>query len=200
MSSGRVISLAERHADLTQRAILDAALALLEEGALEDVTMRAVAARAAISERTVFRYYAMRDDLLEALAREVERRFALPPDPATVEELLAYPAALYGRFEANGALTRAALNSQFFDRFRSTVAQTRWKAAQAIVDRAAASRPARERRIAGANIRYHLSASAWRYYRDYFGFALDEAVECAQTAIAQALEGVGVPVHRGRKR
>jgi AcrR family transcriptional regulator len=200
MSRGKVLSLAERRADLAQRSILDASIDILQSASLEDVTMRAVAARAGISERTIFRYYASRDELLEAMAAEIRRRFDLPPDPSTVEELLAYPAALYGRFEATAAITRAALRSEFFDRFRSTVAQTRWRAAQAVIDAAAPSRPAHERRIAGANIRYHLSASAWRYYRDYFGFSLEEAVECAQTAIAQALAGLGIPLRRGGKR
>jgi AcrR family transcriptional regulator len=199
MSRAGAAPLAARHADLTQRAILDGAVGLLQEGSLEDVTMRAVAARAGMSERTVFRYFAMRDDLLEAMAGEIARRFDLPPDPGTVEELLAYPASLYARFDATAALTRAALRSEYFDRFRSTVAQTRWRAVQEIVDRAGAARPVRERRIAGANIRYHLSASAWRYYRDYFGFPLDEAVECARTAIAQSLEGLGVRLSRGRR-
>ena len=200
MSRPAVITLASRHLGVTRGAILEAAVDMVQEGAVADITMRAVAARAGMSERTVFRHFASREELLAGLIEEVSARFDLPTDPGTIEQLLAYPAALYGRFEATSALTRAALRSELFDRFRSTNAQRRWQAIGTIIDRAAKGAPVRARRIAAANIRYHLSASAWNYYRFYFGFPLDEAVECADTAIVQALQGVGALPRKERGR
>ncbi len=61
-----------------------------------------------------------------------------------------------------------------------------------IVDAHARGVGERERRIASANVRYHLMASAWHYYRDYFGFPLEEAIACAEVAVRQSLEGVGI--------
>jgi AcrR family transcriptional regulator len=185
-------SLAARHADLTQTLILDSAIELLETASVTELSVRAVARQADISERTVFRYFASRDDLLDAIAAEMTRRLDAPPNPTTVAELVAYPKAMFARFEAAGALTRAALHSELYHRIRSSDALGRGAAISALVDEVAPERPQRERRLAAANIHYHVIASTWRYYRDYFGFSLADAAECARMAIVQALKGLGV--------
>ena len=185
------LSLADRLADHTQRLILDSAVELLDEASVAELTVRAVAARAGISERTVFRYFAAREDFLDAVATEVGRSLALPPSPATMEELLDYPATLYRRFEAKAALTKAALHTELFHRMRNAQAGQRWVAVRQLLDRHAPKRSARDRKLAAANIRYLLSATTWHYYRFYFGFGLDETIECAQTAIRQAVDGLG---------
>ena len=187
-------SLAARHADLTQSLILDSAIDLLETASVRELSVRAVAKQADISERTVFRYFASRDDLLDAVALEMSRRLDAPADPTTVDELMAYPAAMFARFEATSALTRAALHSELYDRIRSSAARHRGAAIRGLLDRAAPDRSEGERRIAAANIHYSVIASTWRYYRDYFGFGPEETVECARVAIAQALNGLGVPL------
>ena len=69
-------SLASRHADLTQSAILGAAVALLEAGPVNELSVRAIAREARMSERTVFRHFANREILLDAVAMEVSRRLA----------------------------------------------------------------------------------------------------------------------------
>lgn len=73
---------------------------------------------------------------------------------------------------------------------RTTSAQQRWIAVQQLLDDELPGADARGRAIAAANIRYFLSATAWNYYRVYFGFSLARTIECAQTAIQQALDGV----------
>ncbi|HEX4886376.1 MAG TPA: helix-turn-helix domain-containing protein [Casimicrobiaceae bacterium] len=185
-------SLASRRADLAQRLILDAGIDLLEHAGAGELTMRGVAAGAGISERTVFRYFGSRDELLDAIAQEATRRMTLPPDPASVAALFAYPAALFERFEATAALTRAALHPDIFHRIRTTEAKRRWKAIEALLDVAAPDRTVRERRLAAANIRYHLSATSWNYFRAYFGFSPADAIAAAQLAVAQALRALGI--------
>jgi len=187
------LSLSERLADHTQGLIVASAVELLETSSVTALTVRAIAAQANISERTVFRYFATRDDLLDAVATEVGKRLALPPDPLTMDELLAYPGLLYRRFEATSALTRAALHSELFDRMRSRAAQQRWVAVRKLIDAHAPRRPEREREIAATNIRYFLSATTWNYYRSYFGFSPDKAIDCAQTALRQAVDALGPP-------
>ena len=49
-----------------------------------------------------------------------------------------------------------------------------------------------ERRLAAANIHYHITASTWHYYRFYFGLSLEDSVDCARMAIRQALAALGV--------
>jgi AcrR family transcriptional regulator len=185
-------SLASKHADLTQAVILDAAVDLLTTGSVTELSVRAVARRAEISERTVFRYFASRDDLLDAVAMEMARRLEAPPHPTTVDQLIAYPKVMFARFEATAALTRAALHSELYHRIRSRDALDRGAAIRALIDRAAPRRSAGERRLAVANIHYHVVASTWWYYRFNFGFSLEDATECARMAIVQALDGLGI--------
>ncbi|MEO6338438.1 MAG: helix-turn-helix domain-containing protein [Caulobacteraceae bacterium] len=186
--------MAARHADLTHALILTSAVELLEMGSVTELSVRAVAKKADISERTVFRYFASRDELLDAVALEISRRLDAPPNPETVEALIAYPEAMFARFEVAAALTRAALHSELYHRIRSHDALGRGAAIRALVDRLAPHRSERERRLATANIHYHVIASTWRYYRDYFGFSVDDTAECARMAIVQALKGVGIAV------
>ena len=155
-----------------------------------ELTVRAVAARARISERTVFRYFATRDAFLEAVATEVTSHMDLPPNPGTMGELLNYPDTLYCRFEAKAALTTAALHTELFPLMRSAQAQQRWEAVRKIIDAHAPKRSGHDRKLAAANIRYVLSATTWHYYRFYFGFGLGETIECARTAVRQAVEGL----------
>jgi AcrR family transcriptional regulator len=183
-------TLTQRQTDLTHQLILQAALQLLERSSVADLTVRRVAAQANISERTIFRYFSTRDEFLDAIANEVSRRMQLPPYPSTPEEVLEAPAALYSCFEGNAKLTKAALHSELFDRIRTAEAHRRWVAIRKVLDRFAAKCPEHRRRLAAANIRFFLSATAWHYYRFYFGFTLEETVECGRTAIRQTLEGI----------
>src|SRR5581483_2371934 len=69
--NGRMGKLAALHADQTERLILDGAVQLLEQASVSALTVREVARTAGLSERTVFRYFATREELVEAVAREV---------------------------------------------------------------------------------------------------------------------------------
>lgn len=186
----KTLSLSERHADHTQGLILASAIDLLKQAPVNELTVRAIAAHAYISERTVFRYFATREALLNAIAGEVSRHMALPPDPSTMAELLNYPDTLYRRFEAAAALTKAALHTELFSRMRNVQAQRRWESVRKVIDAHAPQRSESDRKLAAANIRYFLSATTWHYYRVYFGFGLIETIECAQTAVRQAAEGL----------
>lgn len=190
MSSAKTLSLADRQTDLTRRLILDTASEMLERTSVGELTVRAVAKQANISERTVFRYFATREEFLDGVADAVREKMALPPAPSTVEELLAAPRALYTRFEAVRELTRAALHTDLFHRMRETQAKVRWTAVQAVVDGLAPRRSERERRLASANIRFYLAASTWHYFRFYFRFSLEDSIACAELAIRQSLDGL----------
>jgi AcrR family transcriptional regulator len=191
MSTAKSLSLADRQTDLTRRLILDTATALLESRTpLAELTVRAVAKQANISERTVFRYFPTREELLDGVAEAVSARMSLPAAPSSEEELLAAPRALFSRFEAVRELTRAALHTDLFHRMRESHAKVRWTAIQGIVDAFAPRASPRERKIAAANIRFYLAASTWHYYRFYFRFSLEETIACAESAIRQSLDGL----------
>jgi AcrR family transcriptional regulator len=185
-------SLLSRHAELTRTIIMDAAIDLLEKGSAQELSVRSVARQAAISERTVFRYFAAREDLLDAVIKEVGARMRLPPDPTTVAELLAFPRAIYDRFEETSALTRATLESELYLRIVKSGVDTRGEAIRAIIDSAAPDRPETERRLTAIDIKHHVVASTWRYYRVFFGLSQEDAVACARKAIEFALQGLGI--------
>lgn len=186
----KTLSLSERLANHTRGLILASAIDLLEKAPVHELTVRAVAAHAHISERTIFRYFATRDALLDAIAGEVSRHMDLPPDPSSMAELLDYPDTLYRRFEATAALTKAALHTELFSRMRNAQARRRWESVRKVIDAHAPRRSEHDRKLAAANIRYFLSATTWHYYRFYFGFGLNESIECARTAVMQAADGL----------
>lgn len=184
-------SLSERLVDQTRQWLVQAAADLLEEQPDVALVNAAIAQRAGVSERTVYRHFPAREALLDALAGEAARRLAVPAVPATLAELLAFPQALFASFEARPQLTRAALKPEIFGRMRDSQAAQRWVAIQALVDREFAQVPPEERRLAAANIRYLLSATTWRYYRDNFGFDAGEAVRSVETALRHTVAGLG---------
>lgn len=186
------VSLSERRNDLTRKLIMDAAYALLRAASVTELTVRAVAQQAGMSERTVFRYFPSRDALLDTVAAQLLSEMALPKPPGSLQALLAAPASLYGAFEERADLTRAVLHTDLVDRVRALQASTRWTAVAALLEQAAPGRSEEERRIAVANICFHLTASSWHYYRFLFGFTLEEAVRCSETALRQALAGLGI--------
>lgn len=64
----------------TQSAILAAYAELIEEVGTDDVSFRVIALRAGVGERTVFRYYPTRVDLLLATAAWIEKTTFTRPD------------------------------------------------------------------------------------------------------------------------
>ena len=182
-------TLKDRQLAMTRQLILDAAVEQLESGDLT-VTMRSVANRANIAERTVFRHFAAREDLLDALAVDVTARFELPPLPATAAELPGAVRGLYRAFEEHSNLTQAALHSELFDRIRVTAAGERWRGVRALIDAFAPHRSDRERMLIAANIRYLLAATSWHYYRYYFGFSLKDSTAAAESAIRLAVDSL----------
>jgi len=185
-------SLVSRHTDLTQRVILDAALELLEQAPVHELSARAVAKHAGISERTIFRYFANRDEFLAAVAAAMSDRLQVPAEPTSVEELLAFPQTIYTCFEDKIALTKAALHSELYDHIREVDGQRRGAAIRNLVDHVAPDTTEQARKLAAANIRYYLIATTWHYYRFYFELSLEESVQCARTSIVQTLLGIGV--------
>ena len=183
----RKISLKDRHADSTRELILTTAIELLESSGVTDLTVRAVAKQAGMSERTIFRYFATRDDFLDAVAAAVAERMQSQAPPGSIEELLGLPSSLYRGFEKRSALVEATLHTEIFKRVRATVAEDRWKAVEKIIGEIAPQRSAKERKVAATNINYYLSATTWHYLRTSFGLSLADTIACAQASIRLTL-------------
>jgi TetR/AcrR family transcriptional regulator of autoinduction and epiphytic fitness len=100
-------------AERTRQALVDSLLSLLDEGQLTP-TAAAIAARAGVSERSVFQHFPDRETLLEAVAREQYDRVvptlrpvdSTLPLPERIEQFTAQRARLYERI---GGVRRAGL-------------------------------------------------------------------------------------------
>lgn len=183
-------TLADRKNDLTRSLILDAAIEVLAQAPVSELTIRAAARHANISERTVFRYFTSRDEFLDAVALELGARLELPWIPATLDDLRTAARTLYPAFEAKHELMKASLHSELYPRMRVLSARQRWNAVRDIINPAAAFRTEQERKIAIANVRYFLSATTWYYYRSVLGMDIEESVTCAETVIGLTLDSI----------
>lgn len=183
-------TLAALHTDQTERLILDSAVAVLEEEAFQGLTVRAVAKKAGIAERTIFRYFATRDEFLDAIGREITRILRMPPPPASLEEVFSMPRRLYESFEPHAKLIQTVFHTEVFPRMKAGAAQQRWVAISKVLDREFRKASPRARKIAAANIRYFLSGNSWQYYRFVFGFSREETIACAETAVRQAIDAL----------
>ena len=107
-----VMSLRDQQKVRTHLQIVAAAAGLIREGGEGAVTMRAVAARTGVTERTVYRHFKSRDVLLEALRQLVSELVGPQPAPRTPGELVERPRSYFLRLEQQGGLVRAYLQSQ----------------------------------------------------------------------------------------
>jgi AcrR family transcriptional regulator len=190
MSTSIATTLAEKRNDLTRRLILDTAIALLETGGVGELTMRAVAKQANISERTVFRYFATRDEFLDAIAEEARAQLALPPPPRSIAELLRAPTLLFEAMEVRRNLVVAGMHSDISDRMREAAVRARSLAVRGILDDYAPHATPRQRKLAAASICFNLVATTWHYYRFYLRLSLADTIACAETAIRLQLHSL----------
>ena len=99
---------------LTRRKVLTAVIDLVAEGALDDLSVPAVAKRSGVSVATIYRYFPTRDELLAAAAEEPARQ-ALEHHPARREgddDLMAFQRAMWQEFATNLPLLRHQISSQ----------------------------------------------------------------------------------------
>jgi len=90
-------------AETTER-IVDAAEALMGEGPMAAVTLKAIAARAGVSVQTVLRHLGSRDGCLDAVGHRVAERVDEQRSGSTPGDVRAAVAALMRHYEAEGRL------------------------------------------------------------------------------------------------
>jgi len=96
----------------TQAHILAAAMELMRKAGEKVVTIRAVAAVAGVTERTVYRHFKSRDVLLRSIWQAMRELIAPPPPPRGPSELVEGPRSYFPRLEQHRDLVRAYLYSQ----------------------------------------------------------------------------------------
>ncbi|MEE2691298.1 MAG: helix-turn-helix domain-containing protein [Pseudomonadota bacterium] len=163
-------SLREAHKDLTRDRIVDAAIAALALEPLDNVTVARVARDAGVTERTVYRHFATRDDLLEALWPRINARAAQGMGvPDTPEAVIKQCKVLFPAFEVEEGLTRFVVFTRQGQALRLSINDARQKGYLEAVEKARPDLPPAERRKLAALVQLLSSSFAWASMKDYWG-------------------------------
>ncbi len=186
-SAPRTSGLRGEQTDAVRERLLVAALAVIEGE--REPTMRAVAAEAGVAERTVYRYFASRDALYEALRPRFQGRAGVPLC-AEAHGLEAYVRALYTTFEDNRALVMALVMAPWAVPFLQRSRADNLRALGALLDTAFPGAPASERASAAAALRMPLSAAGWSYLTAA-GLDLEASIGHVQWLVRTVLDALG---------
>ncbi len=181
MATGKPRSLRAQQLEVTRERVLDATLALLARGA--DTSLRAIALEAGIAERTLYRHFATRDELVLAITPRLRERTS-EPLPDVWAELPAYAARLFARFDANSELVVGLMSPALV---RGELRHTRSRnldQLRALVERSFPGAPPGERDAAAATLRTMISGSGWAFLRVSCGLPNETVIAHAQWAIA----------------
>jgi AcrR family transcriptional regulator len=184
MNTAYVSPLRQQYAAQTRDRILDAAIDGLKQGDLEGLTIAKVAADAGVTERTVYRHFQTREDLIKAVWPRMGVRLGIPGLPQTVEALLTAPARIYPRFDAEAGAVRASMYSRAGREIRATANPARHQAFTSLVAQAQPKLDEAARRRRAAVIQMIGSSHGWACLKDYWGMDTEEAARAAQEAIA----------------
>ena len=193
MNSEAMSSLRQHYMAQTRERILEAVMAAIRNEGLETLTIAQVAKDAGVTDRTVYRHFQTREDLLKAVWGRMQSRIGLGGYPQTVEALLAAPGALFPRFDAHEGAVRASMYSPAGREVRTSANQARHQALQACVAEALPELPEAARRRRAAVIQMIGSSHGWACLKDYWGLDTDEAARAATEAIAILL---GIPAEQ----
>jgi TetR/AcrR family transcriptional regulator, regulator of autoinduction and epiphytic fitness len=178
-------------AQRTRQALVDALLALLDEGDMRPTAER-IAARAGVSERSVFQHFRDREQLFEAVARQQYERVVptLRPVDASLplaERLDAFVQQRARLYEMITGVRRAALLLEHESTAVAGWLESARKAKAAEVERVF------RRELEGAAAEQRAAAvaaaawTAWESYRFHQGLGVERARAAMRAALAALL-------------
>lgn len=183
MSEARTYNsrLRQEQAEATRERILAAMADLLHaDGRVENVTNRAVAAAAGVTEVTVYRHFPSRELLLRELWAWLNRRNGVTVGmPESAQDIVDKLPALYASFDAAPAHIVASLTSQQGREMRESLNPARREAFLSAVAGAAPDLPQDEQEKAAAMLQLIYSAYGWISLREQWGITGERAAEAA---------------------
>jgi AcrR family transcriptional regulator len=188
MKSAYASSLRDRQKAGTRTLILETVERSLKDRSLSELSLAAVAREAGITERTVYRHFATREQLLAATWAAVNEAIGVKDLPRTAEELIERPKKLFPAFNRRAEVVRAMLASPQGRELRLRANKERQTAIRAVVKSARPNlrEPAVTRLCAA--VQMLCSASGWATMTDYWGLDSAEAGRAASEAIAVLLK------------
>jgi AcrR family transcriptional regulator len=184
MSSQVLTSVREEYKEQTRMRIVDAAIALVSEEGEEPLTIAAVAARAGVAERTVYRHFDTREGLIRAVWRRMQGRVASDGFPRDADALVSSPKRLFPRFDQSPELIRASIHSAAGLDIRMHSNAERTDAILSAVRDALPQLDEKGLRRRAAIAQLINSAQGWDVLTRFWGMAGEEAGEAASEALA----------------
>jgi AcrR family transcriptional regulator len=161
---------------------------LLADG--QDLTYAKVAAAADVPERTVYRHFPTRQDLMAAIVEWVNERTGTQR-ATTADEVVEMVRQLFPSFDEVAPVVRELLLAPEGRAARLADNDDRREAALAVVANAAAGLDGLTARRLAAVVQLLTSAAAWQTLRDYWDMDGAEAAESVAIALSMMLESAG---------
>ncbi len=183
--------LREEKARQTRETILAALYTLMSEtNAPDEIGIEAIAQKAGVERRTIFRHFATKEELICAFWPWLNAKIGASPAPHSVRDVVDGPREAFPRFDAHEAAMRAALHSRTGREMRlDTVTGRRALFAGALEPVLCQLSPAKARKVeALAHLLF--SAPAWEVLKDYGGLTGAQAGEAASWALELILSAV----------
>lgn len=187
--------LRQAQAESTRARILEASAALMEAG--EDLTYAAVATRAGVQERTVYRHFPAKADLETGLWSWITGRLTHADLSARNEEqLVAAMRESFSGFDAGAPLIQAMLHSRQGLAVRRGQQERRRAMFEACAASAAPGLGPAVRARAAAALQILYSAQAWEQLREFWGLDARAAADVVELGIRSLLAGLTVKEER----
>jgi AcrR family transcriptional regulator len=189
-----------RQKEQTHDLILSAVATILRGANLAAVTIAEVACVAEVTERTVYRHFTTRDDLLNAFWKWqlTKSGGAMVIEPRSVDELLSNIKRLFASLDDDEGIVRAVLSSPEGREMRRSANRTRLEHMLRFVAAYAPNLAERDRMNVASGIVSVCSVLSWLFMRDNCGFDGKRAGEAAAFSVRILLEGsktIGVGSH-----
>ncbi len=200
-------TLRERQTDVTRDIIVDALIELLEEQGVFEFSFFALARRAGISVRTVYRYFPTKESLFDAVSARVNERVGFREYPKTREEVVDLVGRLFPAFDREAGLIMAQIKTGLGRQVRAHAQRLRFEAIVRAVGDAAPSLHAERRRELAAGVACLMSADAWLRLRtvagmtgEQSGAAVAWAIDALFEAVERETDGASRPAPRKKKK
>jgi len=180
--------LRERQSEKTRVSILEALTAELAEGGLHVLNIPAIARRAGVSVRTVYRYFPTRDALLDAVDRWMDDTIVPGPPLTMAAEMPATAERAFKEFDANETAMLAQWATALGRDVRARGRRRRISAYGYALAEATSNLNRSDARAAHAVISYLLSSLTWKTMREEFGMKGSESGKAVAWALRTLIE------------
>lgn len=192
-------SLREKHAAATSEHIVSKAYELLVECPEQPFSHEAVAKRAKVGARTVYRYFPSQADLYEQMWVML-RRHSGTIFPQSEEQILPQVPVLFGNFDRNEKVIRAVLESPMGHRVRERgIPEGREAFQKSLAGLTKGMSTARQRQVIAVFLAVY-SAPFWELLRNRGGLDGKDAIEAAEWTMSTLLEGLKKKARKSNTR